>query len=294
MSMTRPVFILGCSGQVGSALHRAMRASTPVIAPSSTELSLVNLDALRDAILSARPSVIVNAAALTAVDLAEAEPELARVVNGVAPGVLAAVSAEIGARFVHVSTDYVFDGTGSPPFGIEAPARALNVYGATKLEAERAIMRANPDAVVIRTSWVHSGMGTNFVGTAVRTLSRGQSMRVVDDQIGVPTRVDTLVEAVGRVLARPALIGVLHMTDAGVASWYDVACAVLETLQNESRLEPAVRVEPVNTDAFPRPAVRPRVSILDCHSTRRSLDFVPPHWRVGVATSTKEWLARIR
>jgi len=288
--------IFGGSGQLGSAL-RVQLAATPastdnanVIVPSSGEVSLQDVAALRDYIMSVKPSVIINAAAYTKVDDAETNADVAFAINGTAPGVMAAAAQSLGARFVHVSTDYVFDGHGVQPYATNAPTKPLNVYGASKLAGERAVAASNAAAAIVRTAWVHSGGGVNFVATAVRVLRSGKPMRVVDDQIGTPTRAANLAEAVRRLVALPDVSGLLHFTDAGVASWYDVACCVLDTLRAEDEAPDSATVSPVDSSAFPRPARRPQVSILETHTSRDRIGWTPPQWRVGVIASSQELL----
>ena len=282
--------ILGGSGQLGTALRAHLAERYTLLAPSSQELPLTDPAAIRHAILSGRPIVVINAAAYTKVDEAEVQQELAFAVNGAAPAAMAEASTEIGSRFVHVSTDYVFDGMGVMPYVSDAPTHPLNVYGASKRAGEVAVLTANPNATILRTAWVHAGTGTNFVGTAVRLLSAGRAMKVVDDQVGTPTRTSTIGDAILRVIDRPHVVGLQHVTDAGVASWYDVACCVLDTLREEGRAPQGASVSPVDSSVFPRSAVRPKVSVLDTHSTRAALEWTPPHWRDGVIASTREWL----
>lgn len=288
------VLLFGATGQVGAALTARLRGDADqiveLVTPSSAEVPLTDAVALEHYIEAQAPQVIVNAAAYTRVDDAEREPDVAFAVNGVAPGVMARVAQRHGARLVHLSTDYVFDGTGSLPYGTEATPSPVNVYGASKLAGEEAVQRACPTAAIVRTAWVHSGGGVNFVATAVRLLGAGTSMRVVDDQVGAPTHADTLAESIMRLMHPAAAGGVLHVTDAGVASWYDVACCVLDTMRAHGRVADVVTVTPVASGAFPRPARRPVVSLLDTHATRQRLGFTPPHWRDGVMASTRQLL----
>jgi dTDP-4-dehydrorhamnose reductase len=290
--VSKPVaLVLGGSGQLGTALRTTLAGDYDVQAPPASDVPLTDPDVLEQRIRAYRPSVLVNAAAFTKVDDAETEEARANAVNALAPAVMARVCRELTARFVHMSTDYVFDGTGVMPYTADAPTHPLNVYGATKRAGETAVLAANPSAVVLRTAWVHSGVGVNFVGTAVRVLGAGRPMKVVDDQVGTPTRTSTLADAIARVLQRPEVRGIHHVTDAGVASWYDVACCVLETLEADGRAPLGASVAPVDSSAFPRPAARPKISILDTYATRAALDWTPPHWRTGVIASTREWLA---
>jgi dTDP-4-dehydrorhamnose reductase len=207
--------------------------------------------------------------------------------NGVAPGIIAESCKEAGARLVHISTDYVFDGRAHAPYAIDAAVGPINVYGSTKLEGERRVIVAEGNAAVVRTAWLHSGVGTNFVKTATALLGSGKPMRVVDDQVGTPTRARHLARALW-CLAGNSATGVLHFTDAGVASWYDVAVAVMETLASEGRLPVGAVVEPIRSSERPWVAKRPAYSVLDKHDSWRAIGYTPPHWRVGVAASTRE------
>ena len=284
------VLVFGGSGQLGTALRSSSTQQYQLISPGSRELPLERVDTLRPFIEQAAPHVIINAAAYTRVDDAEGDRDRAFMINAVAPETMAATARALGARFIHVSTDYVFDGIGAMPYAPSATPNPLNVYGASKLAGEVAVARAYPASAIVRTAWVHAGTGTNFVGTAVRALSAGKSMRVVDDQVGAPTRAMNLARAILLIAEQPTVGGILHFTDAGVASWYDVACCVLDTLRQLNRLPAGVGVEPVDSLDFPRPAKRPRVSILDTHSSRAVIGWTPPHWRDGVIASTHEWI----
>ncbi|MBU6367487.1 MAG: dTDP-4-dehydrorhamnose reductase [Gemmatimonadetes bacterium] len=287
--------LLGGTGQVGRALQACWRTtpgSWDVDAPPSAQLSLQDPEAVAAHVRRTRPALVVNGAAYTRVDDAESHPDVARVVNAEAPGMLARAAAAVGARLVHLSTDYVFDGRGGAPYRPDAPTTPQGVYARTKRDGERAVLEACPGALVVRTAWVHSATPPNFVATAVRVLMQGAVMRVVDDQVGTPTRAAQLAEVVDALLAAmegdPTVAGIMHATDAGVASWYDVACAVLERL-GELGLAPATAgVVPVTTAEFPRPAPRPAVAVLDCHATWARLGRTPPHWRVGVRATVDE------
>jgi len=287
--MTRTL-ILGALGQVGRALQHTAPASAALIAHDLEQTDICDRDAIARAIDDVRPDVVINCAAYTKVDDAEAQPDEALAANGVAPGTIAEVSAKAGARFIHISTDYVFDGRAHSPYLPDAAVAPINVYGATKLEGERRAIAASPASVVVRTAWVHSGGGVNFIRTAVRLLTAGTPMRVVDDQIGTPTRAAHLADALWHIVERPHVRGILHFTDAGVASWYDVAVAVAETLKDAGRLGAGAAVTPALTEEFPRPARRPLFSVLDKHRSWDAIGVVPPHWRHGVVASTLELL----
>ena len=284
------VLILGGSGQVGKALQLSAPVDATIIAPSSREADLRNRDTLADIVRDCAPDVVINCAAFTRVDDAETEISEAQRINWGAPPVLAEAAATIGARFLHVSTDYVFDGAGGAPYRTDAAVSPLNVYGQSKVAGEIAVRNLKTNAAIVRTAGIHSGGGVNFVATAVRLLSGGQVMRVVDDQVSTPTRAAHLAQALWALASRNDVRGILHFTDAGVASWYDVAHCVLDTLVACHAAPAGARVQPVSSTEFPRPAMRPAVSLLDKHASWTTLGFVPPHWRVGVAASTRELL----
>ena len=280
--------MLGASGQVGTALQRSAPNGAVILAPSSSTADFRKPQQLRDVVVASKADVIINCAAFTRVDDAETETAEAYAINSEMPQLLAELSVKHGARLLHISTDYVFDGSGLPPYNTLAPTAPLSVYGASKLAGEHAVLSANPDAAVVRTAWVHAGAGVNFVATAVRVLSKGTVMRVVDDQVSTPTRAASLAQLLWLLAEHREHKGLLHFTDAGVASWYDVAVCVVETLQRAGRAGEGAGVLPVDSSAFPRPAKRPRVSLLDKHATWNATGFTPPHWRDGVMASTNE------
>jgi len=286
----RRALIFGSSGQVGVALRSIAPAAFDVVAHDLAETDIRDESAVEHTLDEVKPEIILNCAAFTAVDDAEARPAEAFSANAAAPGFIAAGATRRGIRFIHISTDYVFDGRAHSPYLPSADVGPINVYGETKLEGERRVLAADPKHVVVRTAWVHSGTGTNFIKTCVRVLGAGTVMRVVDDQVGSPTRALHLASVLWRVTDLPSVSGVLHFTDAGVASWYDVATAVLEAMRAVGRAPESAEVLPVGTEEFPRPAKRPQYSVLDKRSSWASIGFVPPHWRVGVVASTSEVL----
>jgi dTDP-4-dehydrorhamnose reductase len=280
--------VFGASGQVGNALQQTVPATASLIAHDSATTNVCDRDEVARAIRDAQPNVLINCAAFTNVDAAETRTDDALLANGVAPGVIAELATLAGARVIHLSTDYVFDGQAHSPYLPEAAASPLNAYGATKLEGERRVLAAACESVIVRTAWVHSGGGTNFIRTAVRLLTAGTPMRVVDDQIGTPTRAAHLADALWRIAAQTDIRGVLHFTDAGVASWYDVAVVVHETLRSAGRLGRGAGVSAARSEDFPRPARRPQFSVLDKHASWDRIGVLPPHWAEGVIASTME------
>ena len=288
--MTARALIFGGSGQVGRALQDTAPESTIVIAHDIHDTDICDAGAVHRAVKDARPDTIINCAGFTSVDEAESCRDDAFRVNAEAPGTIAEVAERASIRLVHISTDYVFAGAAHQPYAPDAPPGPINVYGATKLEGERRALTLSSRSVVVRTAWVHSGGGANFVRTAMRLLRSGQVMRVVDDQIGTPTRARHLAHALWRIAAQPGPDRLLHFTDAGVASWFDVAVAVMDTLGEEGMLPSGADVAPVASEDYPTPARRPRYSVLDAHACWRRISYTPPHWRHGVVASTHELL----
>jgi dTDP-4-dehydrorhamnose reductase len=286
--MSSRALIFGALGQVGLALQQTAPTTVAVIGHDLDQTDIRDPESVSRAIDDARPDVVINCAAFTNVDGAESHADEAMAANGVAPGVIAEVAKAEGVRFIHLSTDYVFDGCAYAPYKTDAAVGPINVYGATKLEGERRILSTAPESVVVRTAWVHSGGGSNFVRTAVRLLTAGSPMRVVDDQIGTPTRARHLAAALWHITDRPELHGLLHFTDAGVASWFDVAVAVLETLERAGRLGAGASVTPIRSDQFRAAARRPQFSVLDKSDSWNAIGYLPPHWRTGIIDSTHE------
>ena len=282
--------ILGAAGQVGRALQQIAPPSTIVVAHDVVQTDVRSRNSVERTIGDIEPDVIINCAAFTNVDEAETQRQGAMELNALAPGAIAELAHGRGIRLVHISTDYVFDGRASTPYPTSARPSPLNTYGQTKLEGERRVLAAAADSVVVRTAWVHSAWGANFVKTATRRLEAGTAMRVVDDQIGTPTRALHLARALWAIADRSDVRGVLHFTDSGVASWFDVAVAVRRALQHAGRLGGGASVAPVDSMESPRPAVRPAYSVLDKHDSWRVIGYTPPDWVEGVTASVSELL----
>jgi dTDP-4-dehydrorhamnose reductase len=225
------------------------------------------------------PDVILNAAAYTAVDRAESEPELAHRVNGAGPRHLALAAREAGARLIHISTDFVFDGQAGVPYRPDAPTNPLGVYGLTKREGEKAVLETLPEhSVILRTAWVYASWSHNFLRTMLRIMDAKGSVRVVADQIGTPTSARSLAETLWKLVEMPQVVGLHHWTDAGVASWYDFAVAIAEEAAHLRLLPANITVTPIATHEYPTPARRPSYSVLDTTSLV-TLGIVPLHWR---------------
>ena len=294
------ILLLGKSGQVGWELQRSLAVLGRVTAldHDSTEHcgDFANPEGVRETVRALRPDVIVNAAAHTAVDKAESEPEIARLLNATTPGVLAEEAARLGAWLVHYSTDYVFDGSGTRPW-VETDAPApLSVYGATKLEGEQHIQQTGCRHLILRTSWVYAARGGNFAKTMLRLGSERERLTVIDDQWGAPTGADLLADvtahAVRHLQSRPGDGGLYHCVAGGETNWHSYAKYVLEhARQAQPAIElKATEVAPVPTSAFPTPARRPHNSRLDTTRLQTTFGLVLPPWQQGVARMLTEIL----
>lgn len=277
--------ILGAGGQLGRALVATAPATVQAIGFTSGQLDITDAAAVACAVDLAQPTVILNAAAYTAVDRAEQDQFVAHAVNALAVEHLAAAARKADASLLHVSTDFVFDGTSGTPYTPDASTNPLSVYGHTKLAGELA---AGPDALVVRTAWVYAAQPGNFVHTMLRLMADRDEVRVVADQIGTPTWATSLAEALWR-LAPMQITGVLHYTDSGAASWYDFAVAIHEEALALGILQRPVRIVPITTANYPTPARRPTYSILDKTATFQALGGPAPHWRENLRLMLKEY-----
>ena len=270
------VLVTGAGGQLGRALVARAPEGVELVAASSSSLCIDDAMMVHARIRAEMPQIIVNAAAYTAVDLAESEPKRARAVNDRGVANLVAAAEAVTARVVHVSTDFVFDGSASRAYPVDALPGPLGVYGETKLAGERHL---RPVDLCVRTAWIYAAEGNNFVRTMLRLMGERSEIAVVSDQIGSPTSADDLADALWR-LALGGHAGLFHFTASGVASWYDFAIAIRdEGLALGLLAESAARVKPIATADYPTPAKRPAFSVLDTSKTSDALDGSAPHWR---------------
>lgn len=282
------ILVTGADGQLGQALVPVLHArGHEVITPTYQQLDLTAMDQIRDKLLSLRPAWVVNCAAYTQVDEAESEPELALRINRDAVGQLAQALGSYGGRLLHLSTDYVFDGHHCQPYREDDQASPLSVYGRSKWEGEELARAYRSDTIVVRTAWLYGSAGRNFVKTILRLACEREHLCVVDDQVGTPTWTGSLSHALADLLEQ-ALAGTFHYTDEGVASWYDLAVATVEEGRRIGFPVKAQRIEPVPTQAFPRPAPRPAFSLLSKARIRPLLGFPIPHWRESLTTMLRE------
>jgi dTDP-4-dehydrorhamnose reductase len=273
------ILITGAGGQLGRSLIATAPSSKKLLTTSHSELDIADGHTVGEYVRLHSPEVIINAAAHTAVDRAESERELALRINGEGPRHLAAAARETGARLIHISTDFVFDGAASKPYRPDAATNPLSVYGATKLAGETAVLELLPEnSVVVRTAWVYAAAGSNFVRTMLRVMNANGAVRVVADQVGTPTSARALAETLWGIVEKPEITGIHHWTDAGVATWYDFAVAIAEEGASLGLVSDSVTVTPIGTADYPTPARRPSYSVLD-KTSLTSLGLRPVHWR---------------
>jgi dTDP-4-dehydrorhamnose reductase len=294
------ILVAGRDGQVGWELQRALQPLGEVVAIDRDNCDLTQPAQLRQAVRAARPELIVNAAAFTAVDRAEDEPALARALNAEAPALLAEEARRLGAALVHYSTDYVFDGRKPQPYVEDDATGPLSVYGRTKLEGEQAVAAAGVPHLVLRTSWVYAARGHNFVRTMLRLARSRDELRVVDDQVGAPTWARTLAEATLAIVARcgggreriaeafAARGGLYHLTARGETSWHGFAAEIFALAADPQRRLRALRAIP--TSAYPTPAARPANSRLCCDRIEQAWSLRLPDWREALRLCLAEGL----
>jgi dTDP-4-dehydrorhamnose reductase len=283
------VIITGAAGQVGRALLRTIPAASNVVGLTRAQLDIGDGQAVMTVVQAERPDLIISAGAYTAVDKAESEPQVAERANATGPRNLALAARESGARLLHISTDFVFDGLASRPYRTDAVTNPQSTYGRTKRGGEEAVLQVLPDnSVVLRTAWVYAADGSNFVRTMLRLMGSKGHVRVVADQVGTPTAATSLAEVIWALAARPDVNGIHHWTDLGVASWYDFAVAIAEESATIGLLPAGVRVDPIATEEYPTPARRPAYSVLDKRSLSAVLPISAAHWRVKLRAVLRE------
>ena len=271
--------VLGAGGQLGQTCIAAAPPEFSVRGLSKSECDLTDLHAVRRCLGDMAPAVVINAAAFTAVDVAESQPQLAEAINATGPTMLAAMCAEKGIRLVHISTDFVFDGSAASPYGPEAIPSPLGVYGASKLRGEQGVGAGGVSYAIVRTSWVYAPTGRNFLLTMLRLMREQGVVRVVNDQIGSPTAAHTLAAVCWALATHTQAQGLFHWSDRGAITWYDFACAIAEDALELGLLDAPARVEPIATQEYPTPAERPAYSVLDSTATCEALGMTQRPWR---------------
>lgn len=296
------ILLFGKNGQVGWELQRSLQPLGQVIALGSNSTDLCgnfnDFKGLLNTIRQVKPDVIVNAAAYTAVDNAESEPEMAHRINAEAPGMLAHEAELIGAWLIHYSTDYVFDGGSSKSWMETDETNPLNVYGVSKLAGEKAIRQSGCQHLIFRTSWVYAARGNNFAKTMLRLAQERENLSVINDQRGAPTGAELLADVTAHAISvskqKPELAGLYHLTASGDISWYDYAKFVLNFAQqqgvNFKVLPEAIRA--ISSNEFPTPAPRPKNSCLNTNKLQTSFNLNLPTWQLGVARMLTEILEK--
>jgi dTDP-4-dehydrorhamnose reductase len=302
------ILLLGGNGQLGFELHRALLVYGTIIATTRsgqlpdgsacTKADLADLDALAHLIESEQPNIIVNAAAYTAVDKAEQEPELANTINHLAPALLAAKARDLGALLIHFSSDYVYSGENSMPWRETDPTMPLGVYGKSKLAGDKAIIESKCAFWIIRTQWLYGARGSNFLRTMLQRAQAGLPLKVVNDQFGAPTPVRVVASAVLGMLARwltdlratgQSSTGVYHLSSREQCSWFDFAEAIFQEASNIGLLNVPVALSAATTAEFAAPAKRPRFGVLNCEKLTREFDLRLPNWQSGLRQTVAEF-----
>ena len=278
------ILLTGCAGQLGRELKRSLACLGDVIACDRRQLDLAQADSLRATVREIAPTVIVNAAAYTAVDKAENEPAAAEAINAVAPGILAEEAKRLGALLIHYSTDYVFDGSKATAYTEDDSPAPLSAYGRSKLGGEQGIAASGARHLVFRTSWVFGLHGANFMKTMLRLGRERDELRVVGDQVGAPTWTRHLADITGLLLSRKEIPdGLYHLAAAGETSWHGYAEAIFAEAVQTGLLDKSPVVHRITSADYPLPAPRPANSRLDCTKFRRDFDLALPDWRSGLA-----------
>ncbi|SFJ10734.1 dTDP-4-dehydrorhamnose reductase [Pseudomonas guineae] len=280
------ILLLGKHGQVSQELQRCLSGTCELTVLGSDQLDLAKPEQIRQHVLSLRPELIINAAAHTAVDQAESEPELAFAINATAPGILAEAAAELNIPLIHYSTDYVFDGTQTEPYRESDAPHPLSVYGRSKLAGEQAIQAAGGMHLILRTSWVYSQHGRNFLLTMQRLLQEREALNVVADQIGAPTWAGSIAQTTAQLIehwcsGQAGPWGVYHLTAQGETSWFGFASAIAAHLQGQGK--PVATLQPIPSSAYPTPARRPLNSRLNCSQLQQAWHIQLPTWQSALS-----------
>ena len=273
------VLVTGKSGQLAWEVVNSAPLNVELVCLGRSELDIADAKAVNQAMRAHQPNVVINTAAYTAVDKAESEQEAAYAVNAAGAANLAQACKDNGVRLLHVSTDFVFDGTSTTPYQTDDAVNPLGVYGASKLAGDIAVHGMLPDAVIVRTAWVYSVHGNNFVKTMLRFMAEKPQLGIVYDQVGTPTWAAGLAQWLWEIVAKPDVKGMYHWTDAGVASWYDFAVAIQQLAIEKGMLDKAIAVRPIPASAYPTPAKRPSFSVIDKSTAEAASGMLTIHWR---------------
>ena len=283
------VLITGKGGQLAWELAQLAPEAYEVISVGVAELDITNEKLVSDFISEKKPDLVINAAAYTAVDEAEKDIDRAYAVNELGVKYVAQACKKIGARILHISTDFIFDGTSTSPYQIDAKPKPLNVYGASKLAGDIELNKILPEAsVIVRTAWVYSIHGNNFVKSMLRLMQEKAQLGIIYDQVGTPTWAKGLAQWLWIIASKPQVTGTYHWTDAGVASWYDFAVAIQELGLEKGLLNNAIPILPIPTSAYQTPAKRPAFSVIDKSSAEEVSGLNTKHWRKQLSAMMDE------
>lgn len=283
------ILITGAKGQLGYELQYSCPTQHELILTDVDNLDITNPHSIDLVLDHYQPDIIINGAAYTAVDKAEGEPDLADKINHLAVEYLANAAKKRSIKLIQISTDFIFDGTQALPYAVDAKANPLSVYGETKWRGEEVVRQVLSDYLIIRTSWLYSVHGHNFVKTMLKLMATKESLNVIYDQIGTPTWASTLAQTIWTAIEQNAT-GTLHCSDQGVASWYDFAVAIQSEALTLGLLEKTIPIRPIRTESYPTPAKRPAFSLMDKALTESTLGIALPHWQ----TSLKNMLIQYR
>ena len=278
--MRKKILVTGANGQLGMELQQLSKAYPlfEFIFTTREEMPLDNPGAISNFIAKHQPQYFINCAAHTAVDKAESEKELAYQINAEAPGIIAKACKENNVQLIHISTDYVFNGTGTVPYKESDATDPVNLYGDSKLQGEKKVMEFNPDSIIIRTAWVYSEFGKNFVKTMLRLMADKDQISVVSDQSGTPTYAADLAEAILQIISSQQWTpGIYHFSNEGAITWYDFAVAIKELSGSNCK------VNPITTSQYPTPAKRPGYSVLDKTKIRQTFSIPPKDWKASLS-----------
>ncbi|MFI3279659.1 MAG: dTDP-4-dehydrorhamnose reductase [Rikenellaceae bacterium] len=283
--MSKTILVTGANGQLGREMQRVASVSSDrYIFTDVAELDIADFEAVSSFVSKEKVDVIVNCAAYTNVDKAEDDEALADLLNNTAAGYLAKAAASVGATLIHISTDYVFDGSAHVPYTEEQPTRPIGVYGVTKLAGERSVAESGCNYIIIRTSWLYSAWGNNFVKTMQRLTSERDTLSVIFDQIGTPTYAGDLTDAIGAIISTDQLgkSGTYHFSNEGVCSWFDFAHAIVEKSGN------VCDIKPIHSAEYPAKVTRPHYSVLDKTKIKECFGIEIPYWTVSLDKCIEE------
>jgi dTDP-4-dehydrorhamnose reductase len=282
------VLVCGKEGQLAWELANTVPSDIEFFCLGRAELDIANAAAVNQVLHTYQPDVVINTAAYTAVDKAESEQAAAYAVNETGAANVAQACKDNGVRLLHVSTDFVFDGSRTTPYQTDDAVNPLGAYGASKLAGDKSVQAILPESVIVRTAWVYSVHGNNFVKTMLRLMAEKPQLGIVYDQVGTPTWAAGLARWLWAIVAKPQVRGMYHWTDAGVASWYDFAVAIQELAIEKGMLTQCIPVLPIPASAYPTPAKRPSFSVIDKTTAEAAADMLTVHWRKQLSNMLDE------